>query len=153
MCEENVSAGDLMSFLKKFQTNMEAKIEATNSKIDNCLNNVDKEFDKVNTKIDENKERADAVTIRMDKRLSALEREMTKVNMNRRRNEELKEKEKELENQQAGRSTMSNQLEKQTGKVPSDKVKVVTEEILREPPGFFRSSWAKGIQMQLQRAS
>ena len=149
MASDDVTSGQLLQFLKQFQDKVEIKMEATNKKIDDRLNNVDKEIDKVNVKIDENEKKADAATIRMDRRLTILEKEMAKVGMNRRRNEELREKESWLKIQPQGRRQTENQLREEA----VEKVNKVAEDILKEPAGIFRSSWAKGIQMELRNAA
>ena len=148
MAEKDYTSGELLQFLQqqKIETkiehskeSMELKFEATNRKIVEILNNVDKQVESVNMKIDENDAKYKEVNKIMEDRMITLEKEMMKVNRNKKVYEELREKDRMLKVQPERRV--------------DDKVKKTTEDILSEPVGTFRSSWAKGIQLELQKAA
>ena len=168
--EQNFSSGQLMNFLENFQKTMENKmedtrksIETTNQKIDGRLEEIDKEVKNLNIRMDVNEESNQE----MNKRMATLEEEMKNSVKLRRRSEELRTKEKELicENEIAVNEKRKQiYLEREKDKEKQElmnkereekkkKVDDVTKVILEEPAGTFRSSWARGIQQELEMAS
>ena len=93
---KNITPNDLMVFLEGFKVSMENKIEKAKEtiedKIDGRLSNIDKEIERINSKMDTN----DEVNKRMDRRLLDLEKEMYKSSRLNKRSEELRLKEREL---------------------------------------------------------
>ena len=126
----------------------------------------------MNVKIDTTDEKIEDVHKRMDTRLNKLEAEMKKSEEIRRKSLELRRKsledpnrnndkpvenvinnpkeveEKERRDFLPANNTEQDQLEKR-----KEKVKEVTDTILQEPVGTFRSSWALGIQEELRKAA
>ena len=152
----DISSGELLNFLKQFQTNMETKLEANKEslerKLDDRLNQVDLEVKKVCDKIDENEDKHKNVNDRMERRLDALEQEMEKMCYNKKRNKDLKTSLREKDySEQTGRTKMINK--NIVTKEISDKVIKTTEDIRAQPAGTFRSSWAKGIELELRKAA
>ena len=157
------NAGDMMKFLKMFQQNMDMKledtkktIETTNEKIDVRLNGIDTEVKNVTKKIVANEEKIEDVNRRMDQRLSILEDLMKNSARIKRRSNELRDKElnyinDSTENILATEEDRRKIVEPTRAKI--DKVDRVTHEILTEPVGTFRSSWAQGIQKELLLAA
>ena len=148
------NAGDVMKFLKMFQQNMDSKledtkktIETTNEKIDVRLNDIDAEVKIVTKKIAANDEKIEDVNRRMDHRLSVLEDLMKNSARIKRRSNELRDMNDDLENAEVVKEkTIATRAR-------IDKVDKVTHEILTEPVGTFRSSWAQGIQKELLLAA
>ena len=72
--EGEITSKDLMKFLEGFKVSMEDKIEKAKEtiedKIDGRLNNLDKEIERINTKMDSN----DDINKHMDSRLNALKK-------------------------------------------------------------------------------
>ena len=172
--EQNFSSGQLMNFLENFQRKMEDKmedtrksIETTNQKIDGRLDGIDKEVRNLNQRMDSNEETGQKMNKRMDERMAILENEMKNSIRLRRRSEELRVREKELssESEKAGNENRRDlrqdkeeekELQKKNDKDREEKRKKVddvTKTILEEPTGTFRSSWARGIQKELEMAS
>ena len=167
-------AGDLMKFLQGFQQKMELNMEETKKSIETTnrsievnnriingrLDGIDSEVKEVNRKILENESKSQDINERMDKRLSELEREMKNSVRLRRRSWEIKESEELLDDQPAGREvllpkkvTVNEGMDGVGVKKYGNKVDKVTEAILKEPVGTFRSSWARSMEKELQIAA
>ena len=150
----------IMDFLQLFKDSMETKItetrdeiEATNRKIDGRLTGIEEEVKKVNEKI----VASDKAGARMDARLSALEVEMKNSSTIRRRSNELRKQEEQLNNdrENAIHPEKSKQRFQASGssKDINTKVAEVTMDILEQPVGLFRSSWAKNMEKELMIAA
>ena len=146
--------------------------ETIEQKIDGRLSTIDKEIEKINTKIDTN----DEVNKRMDRRLLVLEKEMFKSSQLSRRSEELRQKERELAGQPARRrqdkeppkKTVNDKMARQTGEkelsaqknkdfCPTDgnaQEKSNSQEEMdgrRLSTGSFRSNWVLEMERDLQQ--
>ena len=159
---KDLTAGDLMDFLRKFQSKMEdtmedtqRSIEITNRKIDGRLNTIDDEIKKIHDKFNDNDEKNEEINERMDLRLKKLEEEMIKATRLRRRSKDLEDLEKKLENQSEESEDRSMKIleKKKNDALKKKKVETVTSAILQEPAGTFRSTWARGIQRELELAA
>ena len=153
---------EILKFLHNFQATMEKQlgdtkesIDKNNKMIDRRLNKIETEVSKVNDKIDVTDNKIEDVNTRMEDRLRKIEEQMkhsTDLGSSR---GELKELEECFTSQSAGYKTrgQSSQRTKDLQDKQRDKVQEVTEVILQEPTGIFRSSWARGIQQELSRAA
>ena len=143
----DITPKDLMTFLEKFRESMEDKIQSTKDtiegKLDRRLNIVDDEMRKMNTRFDANDVKTDAINERMNERLSALEKEMENSQKIRQRSVALKQKQKDMTSQPGGSRT--------TKLTPSERTKTVSTPT--ESTSNFRSSWAQGLQQELEDAS
>ena len=159
-CGNMESEKKIMDFLQMFKDSMETKmtetrdkIEATNRKIDGRLNGIEDEVKKVNEKI----EAADKAGARMDARLSALEMEMKNSATSRRRSLELRNQEEQLKQNSENQSIPAQpplRFQASGSSAPKNlKVAEVTKDILEQPVGIFRSSWAKNIEKELLLAA
>ena len=171
MTQQTTSPGDLMKFLEEFRLSIENKIvdtknsiEETNTKIDARMNRIDEDVNYLKEKLNENDDKIKDTAIRMDKRLTKLENEMRKSDKLRRQSEELRQLNKDLSNNSTVTASGSTILrldteptaaEKtmNTRRTQSEKVIKVTNEILEEPVGTFRSTWARNIQAELEKAA
>ena len=166
-----------MDFLKKFQMNMELKmddtknsmekkIESTNRKIDGRLDAIDTDIKNMNGKMKENEE----VNRRMDARLHHLEVEMNKSVKLKRRREELREKEQNLESQPLGRTEGLDRKQKnQDGKseqviqkeargqpVRAERMRTEENDVPEEVSQLsstYRLDWAQEMEKQLKEAA
>ena len=107
---QEVTSGDLLTFLKQFKNTMEIKIETMETKIDDTKVSMEQKIEATNKKIDDrmNKVEDDLATVndkmgrheelskRMETRLDALELEMGRGELIRRRSLELKDKERKM---------------------------------------------------------
>ena len=162
--DKDITSGELMLFLQNFQRKMEDKmedtkitIEKTNRIIDGRLDVIDSEVQKVNTKIAENEGENEEINRRMDARLIALEAEIKRSGKLGRRSNELRNLERNLDGKSSesrkdsktrGCFQMADELDENGGKVEE-----ITKAILNEPIGTFRSSWAQGMQKELELAA
>ena len=151
MTEKTFSSGELMNFLERFQKTMEVRLEDTkasidtmNKKIDIRLNDLDDKVKVVMDKIDNNETKAEEVEKRMDRRLTNLEEEMKKSLLIRRRSEELRVLEKNMALQPAGSSEDKDRRDNKTHTRTEDK---------KTPEKSFRSTWAREIQQELEKAA
>ena len=161
--EDDFNARDVMKFLRNFQRNMDSKledtkktIETTNEKIDVRLNEIDTEVKKVNKKIEANEEMIEDVNRRMDQRLLVLEDLMKNSARIKRRSNELRDKEKNLDNVDVENVSVIDEAGKKKdvpARAKKNKVDEITNKILSEPAGTFRSSWAQGIHNELLLAA
>ena len=153
---DNTTSGEILSFLQTFKESIEKKmvetkveIEATNRKLDGRLNNIEDEVRKVNDKI----VNSDEISARMDTRLSVLETEMKNSMRIRRRSDELRSQQEVLQ-QDKNEKDVSEEFQvagqEKNKKQMNKKVVDVTRDILEQPVGTFRSSWARGMQQELQ---
>ena len=135
-----------MTFLKGFKETMTEDIrsskEVLEKKIDGRLNDIDCEIKKINDKIDTTDEKASACSKRMDSRLNQLEKEMARYGRIQRRNEELRNWGKNLDDQPAGRVLPKEK----------DSLDKATEDKQKEQTPF-RSSWAQELEQELQGAA
>ena len=110
---------------------------------------------------------------RMEQRLTALENEMKNSTKLKRRSEELKQQNLEIQKERQKNKVTVNVREPSTTKGKDDtnrepvevigdtgriknygtKVDKITEEILNEPVGTFRSSWARNLETELKMAA
>ena len=102
------------------------------------------------------KRKIDDVNSRMDQRLTVLEDLMKNSARIKRRSNELRDKELNYINDTTEKVIPTEAVKSRTVEPPKDmvdKVDRVTNEILTEPVGTFRSSWAQGIQRELIQAA
>ena len=165
--QDNFTSGEMMAFLRGFQASMETKIgdtknsiEITNEKIGKRLDSIDNEVRETNKKIELNERKAMEINTRMNNRLTELESEMKRSELIQKKSSSLKNKEKALEviiDASTCEIVEKGLKVKNIGdKVKDkriDKVEKITNVILNEPEGTFRSSWALGIQKELQLAA
>ena len=123
------SMEDKMEGVKSSMAEMELKIETTNRKIDGRFDTISKEVKKVSDNMAFSDAKYEAANKRMDERLSELEKEMKRSSVIRRRSEDLRMQEKEQRE-----IPIKNTITEEN----KQKVAVVTEEILTQPPGVFR---------------
>ena len=152
--QDGSMTNEFMQFLQRFQASLETKMEDTktsietsidknNAKIDFRLGNIDEQVSKLNLKIVDTEEKIDEVSTRMDRRLNKLEEEMRKSTILKRKSDELRDIEQNLNIQPAG----SAATKKDICQDKFDKVKQISNTILNEPVGTLRSSWAQNIQL------
>ena len=171
MTQQNTSPGDLLKFLEDFKLSIKTKlgdtktsIELTNSKIDARMNRLDEDVNSLKEKLNENEEKIKNTAVRMDRRLTQLENEMKKSEKLRRQSDNLREINKDLTNDSTNQTISSSILRLDTEptntdkptinqRTQSEKVNKVTNEILEEPVGTFRSTWARNIQAELEKAA
>ena len=156
--DQDQSQDALMDFLRNFQRSIETKMEDTkasidknNAKIDSRLGNIDEQISQLNLKIDDTDGKIEDVSSRMDSRLNRLEEQMRKSTDIRRKSEELRNAERNLH---ASDTSTTDRTAKETiENGDKTKMQIVTDSILQEPVGTFRSSWAKSLQSQLESAA
>ena len=155
-----------MKFLRNFQQKMEVNLEDTKKSIDKTnvimngrLDGIEKEVRTVSKRMDENDQKSSDLNRRMDQRLTDIENQMKKSTRLNMRNKELKEKEGILDLQPncskggTGQRMESSQVNGSVVKNYGKKVDDITEVILNEPVGIFRSSWARNIEAELKLAA
>ena len=141
----DITSKDLMTFLEGFRNSMEEKIqnskETLEKKIDKRIDDIDEGMEKLNTKIDKTDAKTDGFIVRMNARMSALEKEMAKSQRLKRQSDELR---KNLMIQPVGTETSKP--------ATSDKADNTRQEPIIQP-STFRSSWAQELQDELQNSA
>ena len=131
--------------------NTNKNIELTNKKIDRRLDTIDDEVKLINKRFDDNDAKQEDQSRRMDQRLKTLEEEMLKSTLINKRSNELRQAERELKTQErSGKLDKLTSNHRQPTTTRSDEV---TDMILKEPAGTFRSSWAQNLQKELENAA
>ena len=128
-----------------------ASIDKNNAKMDIRLGNIDEQIEQLNLKISDTDGKMDDVATRMDDRLNRLEEHMRKSTNIRRQSEDLRTVERNLISDTSDKDKATKETIGDNG--DKTKMQVVTNTILQEPIGTFRSSWAKSLQLQLEKAA
>ena len=127
--KEEINAGNvaLSEKIEKKIENIDLKIDKNIEKINNKIMNIDDAIDKLRINTDENKVEARGMNERMSRRMDELEKEMNRSEEINRRTKELRNLERNLAVQPAGRNKTSENLN-----YSSDWAKRLEEELYKD---------------------
>ena len=163
--EEAKRHQQLMDFMTSFRSSMETNMKENNDKLDVKIDNVGKEVKEINGRLTKHENDEKRVLNRMEARLTMLEKEMKKTNLNKQNREKfIEEKEERKEEKVTEKKDTNADEEKQAKKDKEVKrskfsrVEIAQEDLHDDSAEFadihkFKSTWAKGLQNELDEAA